>query len=1008
MNKFIFKVCVVILVLLEFEGKLFANQSPIITSFSADKYQVLPSETINLSLSAYDPDCSDTCTNGCGLYIRSDMTTWSSSSSNFISISNGTSGSPYQASAVWQAPSTEGNYTITVTIYDSGSYLCGGRLSASASLNILVSNAPPNDPPVISSITADKTIIAPNATALIEATASDPNGDSITYQWTTNKGSVTEKGVGQAIFTAPSTTGVAKITLRVTDSYGLYTEKSIYISVSLVYSNGSLLFSQITPSKITTDGSSLYLVDCKGEVILKVGKSGYVEDKFPIPYLTSCSFENSNLIVGTKFGAFIRNGGGEVTQLIVPDGLNFVQDISVGVSGEKAILFKEGKVVVLDGNNAIISYFGEFGDGLGEFKSPTSVTFSKDGSILIADNGHGLILKFDINGNYLGSFGGRGGNAGEFVQLNSIFVDNLGRVWATDSYKSNVTIFDENGQLLDVFGGYGSSNGLLKTPTGILVDDNIYICSTNSPSIEIYSIAQAPLPNTPPSAPTPSIPQEGSLIFLGSSISIGVVNGVDGDGDAITTEFELYLNDGSSGILLKKYSVINDPSGTTSIDITNDITTTGNYFFRARSFDGKDYSQYSSNRNFSVIPYRTNTPPTPPVNIYPNDGETINSLDVTLTVSNSYDADSDTLYYIFEILKYNGDTITSYYLSSPVPQGNSVTSFVVPPQLLESSQTIFFRVYAYDGIDYSQPSQTTSFKTQPIELPSISEYGYIPSKDTTRDDEIRYLLPPSSSDLTLYYEDFSIGIDEVTILINGEEFTTLSSNDEEVWSLTKSLTIPFTLLLSTSQNILTFKHNDLSSHFGIRNVGLQPVNAPQISTVSFNTVVDINISHLIPLDNVSKVYIYRSGDPNVGFEKVGEVSKEISIYRDTNLVNGTSYYYRASYLYSDNSEGVKSLPVLAEPHSGNVTPITDLTVKKVGSDIVLEWTPITNDPPLSEIEVYSSNYSNFVPDTQNFSNILTVIDANSSSLILYGRGVETSNEWYSLIPLDGNGMRGLP
>jgi len=136
----------------------FANQPPVIDSFTASSAWVQPGGTLTLTVSAHDPDCAGTCTSGCGLYIRQDLTVWGASAGSFIAQNNGAPGSPYTANATWQAPSTEGIITLSVTLADSGtSFGCGGRMTASASLNVAVSNTPPNLPPVIASLTADKT-----------------------------------------------------------------------------------------------------------------------------------------------------------------------------------------------------------------------------------------------------------------------------------------------------------------------------------------------------------------------------------------------------------------------------------------------------------------------------------------------------------------------------------------------------------------------------------------------------------------------------------------------------------------------------------------------------------------------------------------------------------------------------------------------------------------------------------------------------------------------------------
>jgi hypothetical protein len=79
--------------------------APVVDSFTASSTAVLPGGTVTLTVEAHDPDCAGTCTSGCGLYIRSDVSTWSATGGTFVSTDMGTSGSPYAAAAEWQAVS---------------------------------------------------------------------------------------------------------------------------------------------------------------------------------------------------------------------------------------------------------------------------------------------------------------------------------------------------------------------------------------------------------------------------------------------------------------------------------------------------------------------------------------------------------------------------------------------------------------------------------------------------------------------------------------------------------------------------------------------------------------------------------------------------------------------------------------------------------------------------------------------------------------------------------------
>jgi len=988
-----------------------ANTTPVIDSFTAARYQVLPGETITLNLEAHDPDCASICTTGCGQCVRSDMTTWTTSGGSYISLDNGTLGSPYSASAVWQAPSAEGSYTLGVQIFDNGGSLCGGRMSASGTLEILVSNAPPNDPPVIASLTAVPSLIGPLGSSVLTSSVSDPNGDPVTYEWAASAGTITPSGTGTANYTAGPTPGTVVVTLTVRDPGGLSAQKTANISVSLVSYSGSANLGLYSPSKTASSpGTPFYVVDAAAGQMLEVSLPGFtIQDKIPLAGLTAVDVDPAKgILVGTLNGAFLRQTGGGLVTMNAPSGLSAVQDVTVDEAGRRyAVLFREGKVAIFDENGEFLASFGEFGDGAGQFKSPTAVSFDGSGGIWLADNGHGQVHHYDPSGLYLASFGQRGGNSGEFIQLDSIFVDGIGRVWTTDSFKSVVQVFSADGTLLDSFGGYGAGGGLLRTPSGIVVDEAaglVYVASLNAQSIEKYSMYAPPQPNSPPSAPTASSPQAGSSIFLGSPVILGSLNGVDSDGDELSTEFELY----SGAALVSKHSVKNSLSGETTVDVTGDVVAVGDYHFRCRSYDGKDYSPYSADRPFSVITVRPNTPPAAPEPLEPGDGSEVQSLTPILTVLNSTDADGDALAYVFEILKWEGDLKVTVFASPPVQAGEGVTSFPVPAGLLENSQQVFFRASAFDGIDYSAPSALFSFKTPPIEAPSAGQFGDIPSGDRTRPNEVRYSIPPQAGDVTLYYDLYDSGTNEVALFVNGSELATLPAAASGQWSGTMSVILPSGMLSPAQANLLSFVHNAAGDSYGVRNVGLFPVSAPLLAATAFNTVIDLSLSHSVPLDNVSAVRIFRSLSPNDGYEMIAEIPKDKKIFRDTGLTNGSAYYYRSCYLYDPGTEGARSLDVSAVPQAGIVTPVTDLMLTKAGSDVIMTWTAVTNDPPIASIEVYYGAYGGYACDTVNFSNLLATVDPALSSLTLYGKAKEEGCEWYSLIPFDGVAMRGTP
>jgi opacity protein-like surface antigen len=77
-----------------------------------------------------------------------------------------------------------------------------------------------NQPPTVTCM-ADRAEVAPGETVNVTATATDPEGDPITYMWTTSAGQVSGTGTAASLslagLTAPST---ATVTVRATDTNG--------------------------------------------------------------------------------------------------------------------------------------------------------------------------------------------------------------------------------------------------------------------------------------------------------------------------------------------------------------------------------------------------------------------------------------------------------------------------------------------------------------------------------------------------------------------------------------------------------------------------------------------------------------------------------------------------------------------------------------------------------------------------------------------------------------------
>jgi hypothetical protein len=89
---------------------------------------------------------------------------------------------------------------------------------------------PVNNPPAITDLHADTMIVQPLGTSNIICTATDPDGDHLTYRWTTGGGTVDGSGAS-ATWTAPVSPGSYLITVVVSDGKDGAISRDITVTV---------------------------------------------------------------------------------------------------------------------------------------------------------------------------------------------------------------------------------------------------------------------------------------------------------------------------------------------------------------------------------------------------------------------------------------------------------------------------------------------------------------------------------------------------------------------------------------------------------------------------------------------------------------------------------------------------------------------------------------------------------------------------------------------------------
>ena len=91
---------------------------------------------------------------------------------------------------------------------------------------------PTNHWPIITSLEAEADWTTPSSSLQVTCTASDPDGDELSYEWTATGGSISGTG-HEVIWTAPEEVGMYDITVVVDDGHDGEGARSITLSVAL-------------------------------------------------------------------------------------------------------------------------------------------------------------------------------------------------------------------------------------------------------------------------------------------------------------------------------------------------------------------------------------------------------------------------------------------------------------------------------------------------------------------------------------------------------------------------------------------------------------------------------------------------------------------------------------------------------------------------------------------------------------------------------------------------------
>ena len=177
-------------------------------------------------------------------------------------------------------------------------------------------------------------------------------------------------------------------------------------------------------------------------------------------------------------------------------GFFFPSDSAVGAGGRiytvnrsVEIDTRGVRVTVYDLDSRFFGTFGAFGDGNGQFISPTAVAVDRAGRVYVSDEYTHRIVVFDSEGGSIASWGTMGDRPGELNSPSGMAFDADDNLYVADHRNHRIQKFDKDGGLLMSFGSEGTADGSLNLPWGLTVDSqgDVYVADWRNDRVQRFS-----------------------------------------------------------------------------------------------------------------------------------------------------------------------------------------------------------------------------------------------------------------------------------------------------------------------------------------------------------------------------------------------------------------------------------------------------------------------------------------------------------------------------------------
>jgi tripartite motif-containing protein 71 len=152
-----------------------------------------------------------------------------------------------------------------------------------------------------------------------------------------------------------------------------------------------------------------------------------------------------------------------------------------------------GYVYVCDCDNHRVQYFTDRGVFRGMvdrgLNLPIDVAVAPNGNLYVTEWGDHRVSYFTPTGSLLGRWGSAGTGNGQFSYPVGVAASRDGYIFVADSENHRIQFFTTNGSYLGKWGSYGSGNGQFNRPHGVAVTSDgvyVYVCENAGRRVQYF------------------------------------------------------------------------------------------------------------------------------------------------------------------------------------------------------------------------------------------------------------------------------------------------------------------------------------------------------------------------------------------------------------------------------------------------------------------------------------------------------------------------------------------